>query len=92
MAKGIPCWEKNEMLFEDHSAPDQQEIGHGKPHGETKHALSLGGGWSAWGGYGTFPLSRTRGRGLDADHLLQHTGIRETGSRDTRPLELWRVV
>jgi hypothetical protein len=47
MAEGITCWEKDETLFEDHSAPDQQEISHGKPHGETEHALSLGGRWSA---------------------------------------------
>jgi hypothetical protein len=35
------------MLFEDRGAPDEQEIGHGKTHGEMEHARSLGGRWRA---------------------------------------------
>jgi hypothetical protein len=43
IANGIAGRDKDEMLFEDHGAPDEQEIGYGKPHGKSVQALSLGG-------------------------------------------------
>jgi hypothetical protein len=47
IADGIAGWDKDQMLFEDHGAAYEQEIGHCKTHGKSEHALSLGGRWSA---------------------------------------------
>src|SRR5207249_3022069 len=55
IANGIAGRDKDQMLFEDHGAPYEQEIGHCKTHGDTKHVRSLGGRWSAWCGYRMSP-------------------------------------
>jgi hypothetical protein len=57
IAIGIAGRDKDQMLFEDHGAPDEQEIDHCQTHSEPEHAWSPGGRWRAWCGYGTFPLS-----------------------------------
>jgi hypothetical protein len=58
IANGIARWDKDQTLFEDHGAPDEQEIGHCKAHGEMEHALSLGGRWRVWCRY-LMPPSRS---------------------------------
>jgi hypothetical protein len=40
IANGIAGRDKDQMLFEDHGAPDEQEIRHGKTHDDTPPAPS----------------------------------------------------
>ena len=40
IANGIAGRDKDQMLFEDHGTPYEQEISHCKTHGEMEHALS----------------------------------------------------
>jgi hypothetical protein len=62
IADGIAGRDKDQTLFEDHGAPDEQEKGHSKTHGEMEHARSLGGRWSAWRRYRMSPsVSNPRG-------------------------------
>ena len=85
VAAGVAGGDKDEALFEDHGAPDEQQIRYHKATGDPQHAPWPGGGWSAWRGYRMSP-SYPSAWWSCWPSAPAHGG-RQHGSRDTQPPE-----